>query len=99
MDREELKKLIKEALLELGFGVGLNQAQPRWLSTQEAVKYSGLSRNTLYRLYQEGEIYATTVGGGKLLWDRESIDEYLLKGKREIQYKTQKILNQVKIYK
>jgi len=46
----------------------------------------------LYKLRNEGEIYATTIGGGKLLWDRESIDEYLLRGKKEITLRVRQIL-------
>jgi len=46
----------------------------------------------LYKLRNEGEIYATTVGGGKLLWDKESIDEFLLKDKKNITLKVKQIL-------
>lgn len=95
MDKQVLKEIIKEALLELG----VVSMQPRWLSTKEAVFYSGLSRNTLYKLYQEGEIYATSIRGGKLLWDRESIDEYLLREKKEFQVKTRRLLNEIKNFK
>lgn len=88
MNKEQLKEVIKEALLELG----AFQAWPRWLSTKEACKYSGLGKDMLYKLRNEGEIYATTIGGGKLLWDRESIDEYLLRGKKEITLRVRQIL-------
>ncbi|MEM7814709.1 MAG: helix-turn-helix domain-containing protein [Candidatus Aenigmatarchaeota archaeon] len=79
---------MKEALLELG----AFQTWPRWLSTREACRYSGLSKDMLYKLRNEGEIYATTVGGGKLLWDKESIDEFLLKDKKNITLKVKQIL-------
>ena len=79
MEKQFIKDAIKEALQEAGMG------WPRWLPTGMASRYSGLSAKTLRRLAREGEIYATNPGGGKLLFDRESIDTFMLKERAEIQ--------------
>ena len=91
LTREEIKKIIAEAVKEvlselLPASVSASPSEyPRWLPTREAVKYSGLSKDTLYKLAEEGEIYAVkSPGGGKLLFDRLSIDEYLLREKYQI---------------
>jgi len=47
-----------------------------WLTTDQAVKYSKLCRQTLYKLLERGDIYAKKVGR-KYLWSKESIDAYL----------------------
>jgi len=76
--QEAIKEALREALSSLP------TSYPRWLPTREAVKYSGLSKDILYKLAEEGEIYAVkSPGGGKLLFDRLSIDEYLLKDKHQ----------------
>ncbi len=74
-----IKTAIKEAIQEAGIG------WPRWMPSKMASRYSGLSEKTLRRLAKEGEIYATSVNGGKLLFDRESIDAFMLKEKAELQ--------------
>ncbi len=60
-------------------------AWPRWLPIKEAARYSGLSPATLRRLAREGEIYAKNLNGGKLLFDRESIDEFMLQDRAELE--------------
>ena len=62
----------------------INLDWPRWLSTELASRYSSLSGKTLRRLYKEDKIYAKSLGGGKFLFDRESIDEYMLREKMEL---------------
>jgi hypothetical protein len=57
---------------------------PRWLRLPAAVAYSGISRSKLYVHLAEGRIRAACVQGrgtarGTRLFDRESIDEFLLK--------------------
>ncbi len=90
---ETIKTLIYEAVREALSS--LPTAWPRWLPSKEASRYSGLSEKTLRRLAQEGEIYATSIGGGKLLFDRESIDEFLLKQQREIKAKTDSLVREI----
>ncbi len=75
---------IFELLQELREEIARLQSWPRWLPTKAAVRYSGLSEKKLRELVREGEIYATNPGGGKLIFDRESIDEYLLREKARI---------------
>jgi len=79
---EKLKKILKETLMDLGVGT---PSWPRWMPSKMASRYSGLSDKTLRRLAREGEIYAVNIGGKKFLFDKESIDEYLLKEKAELQ--------------
>ena len=91
--REEIKKLVveavREALLEL---LPASPSEyPRWLPSKEASRYCGLSEKTLRKLAQEGEIYAASVGGGKLLFDRYSIDDFLLKQQREVKLRVDAI--------
>lgn len=90
-EKELIKEAIKEVLWELRHELNLFGA--RWLSTKDAIRYSGLSKDVLYKLYKNGEIYATTVGGGKLIWDRNSIDEYFLRQKNEVALKAREILS------
>ncbi len=73
-----IKTAIKEAIQEAGIG------WPRWMPSKMASHYSGLSEKTLRRLAREGEIYATSVNGGKLLFDRESIDAFMLREKAKL---------------
>lgn len=49
---------------------------PRWLTLAQARAYSGLGRDTLRRLADEGQIRCGRTPGGHRRWDRESIDEY-----------------------
>jgi len=82
---ELIKQIVLEAIQEVLSSI--SSEWPRWLPTKEACRYSGLSKDTLYKLAYEGEIYAVkSPGGGKFLFDRLSIDEYLLKEKH--QFKT-----------
>ena len=83
MTPEDLEEIIKTAVREaLG---ALPRSWPRWLTTREASRYSGLSARTLRELARAGEIYAVpSPGGGKLLFDRESIDEYFLREKASL---------------
>ena len=79
---ETLRALIQEAVRE-----ALEcrpSAWPRWLPIKEAARYSGLSPATLRKLAREGEIYARNLNGGKLLFDRESIDDFMLRDRAEI---------------
>jgi len=91
---EEFKNLalevLKEAVREVIFCV-----EKRWLTTREAVRYSALSEKTLRKLAREGEIYATSVGGGKLLFDRYSIDEFLLKQNREVKVRARALVKEI----
>jgi hypothetical protein len=56
---------------------------PRWLRIPAAVKYSGLSRSTLYELLSEGRLRSISVKSrkgalrGVRLIDRESIDLFM----------------------
>ncbi|RLI86747.1 MAG: hypothetical protein DRP01_03525 [Archaeoglobales archaeon] len=84
----ELKEIIKE-IQEIKYLLR-SQTWPRWLPTKLAAKYSGLSANKLRQLYKEGEIYAKDIGG-KLIFDRESIDEYFLKDKAKLKIYLDKI--------
>ena len=80
---ETIKRIVLEAVREAL--ESRPSAWPRWLPIKEAARYSGLSEKTLRRLAKDGEIYATqSPGGGKLLFDRESIDEYLLREKARL---------------
>ncbi len=80
MDEERILKLLREALENLPL------SWPRWLPTREAARYSGLSAKKLRELARAGEIYAVeSPGGGKLLFDRESIDVYFLREKARLQ--------------
>jgi hypothetical protein len=56
--------------------------QPRWMKVPAAVRYSGLSRASLYILLASGEIRSASVrfkgkARGIRIVDRESIDEFL----------------------
>jgi len=66
-------------------------AWPRWLPIKEAARYSGLSPSTLRRLAREGEIYARNLNGGKLLFDRESIDDFMLRDRAEIEVRLDRL--------
>ena len=78
MQEERILKLLRQAVRE---ELSRIQTWPRWLPTKAAARYSGLSEWKLRELYRAGEIYAKNVGGGKLLFDRESIDDYMLQDK------------------
>ncbi|MCD6490099.1 MAG: helix-turn-helix domain-containing protein [Thermodesulfobacterium sp.] len=90
---EIIKQIVQEAIQEALSS--LSSEWPRWLPSKEASRYSGLSEKTLRRLAQEGEIYATSVGGGKLLFDRYSIDEFLLKQQKEVRLKAENITREI----
>jgi len=80
---EAIKKLVYEAVREAL--ASQPTAWPRWLPVKEASRYSGLSAKKLRELARAGEIYAAeSPGGGKLLFDRESIDEYFLREKAHL---------------
>ncbi len=76
INQEEILKAIQQ--------VCAATAWPRWLPSKKAAQYSGLSEKTLRRLAKQGEIYAACPGGGKLLFDKEDIDAYMLRQKAEI---------------
>ena len=91
---EIIKQIVFEAIQE-AFS-SLPSEWPRWLPSKEASRYSGLSEKTLRRLADEGEIYAVkSPGGGKLLFDRYSIDEFLLKQQKEVRLKTENITREI----
>ena len=90
---EIIKQIVFEAIQEALSS--LPSEWPRWLSSKKASYYSGLSEKTLRRLAQEGEIYATSVGGGKFLFDRYSIDEFLLKQQKEVRLKAENITREI----
>jgi excisionase family DNA binding protein len=52
------------------------QVQPEWLRYQEAERYSGLGRSTLFKLVRSGEVQAAKVGKAVRL-SRRSLDEYM----------------------
>ena len=79
---EALRALIQEAVREAL--ESRPSAWPRWLPIKEAARYSGLSPATLRKLAREGEVYAKNLNGGKLLFDRESIDEFMLRDRAEL---------------
>jgi excisionase family DNA binding protein len=102
MEEKELKEIIKETIQEVLYELlseflpRFEYSQyPRWLPSKEASRYSGLSEKTLRKLAREGEIYATSVGGGKLLFDRMSIDEFLLRQRKEISVKAATIAKEI----
>lgn len=74
--QEEILKAIQQACA--------TAAWPRWLPSKKAAQYSGLSEKTLRKLAKQGEIYAACPGGGKLLFDKEDIDAYMLRQKAQI---------------
>ena len=78
MQEERILELLRQAVRE---EISRIQIWPRWLPTKAAVKYSGLSAWKLRELARSGEIYARNIGGGKLVFDRQSIDEYMLRDK------------------
>ncbi|MEI6153815.1 MAG: helix-turn-helix domain-containing protein [Deltaproteobacteria bacterium] len=69
----------------------LKDGVPRWLSLSEASKYCPLSRQTLLRLVEKGDIYGRYTGG-KWCVDRESIDVYFLAPSIEIAQFKRKVL-------
>ena len=77
-DLNQITIALKQALQEVGLG------WPRWMPSKMASRYSGLSEKTLRRLARVGEIYATKPCGGKLLFDKESIDAFMLREKVEL---------------
>jgi len=79
---EDIRKVVAEVFEEKLMKIP--SLWPRWLPLKEAVRYSGMSERMLRKLAKEGEIYATKPGGGKMLFDRESIDDFLLREKAEI---------------
>ena len=50
---------------------------PRWLTLRQAQAYSGLGRDLLRALADQGHIGCGRTPGGHRRWDRESIDAYL----------------------
>ena len=78
MEERNIEKILKRVLQE---ELSRIQVWPRWLPTKAAARYSGLSEWKLRELYKQGEIYAKNIGGGKLIFDRESIDDYMLRDK------------------
>lgn len=60
-------------------------AGPKYLNTNDAIRYTGLGRWTLWRAQKAGEIAVSKLHSsrsGKLLYDRESLDRWL-QGKRK----------------
>lgn len=49
-------------------------ASPIWLTVEQAIGYSGIKRNALYRLIHEGRIRSTKVGERRLIY-RESLEK------------------------
>ena len=99
MEKKELKEIIKETiqevLHELLFEILPRFEYSQYLPSKEASHYSGLSEKTLRKLASEGEIYATSVGGGKLLFDRMSIDVVLHRLRKEISVKAATIAKEI----
>lgn len=52
------------------------RVQPEWLRYQEAERYSGLGRSTLFKLVRSGEVRAAKVGKAVRL-SRRSLEEYM----------------------
>ena len=57
---------------------------PRGLKMAAARRYSGLGRNTLQKLHDDGTIRGTRTPGGHRVFDRKSIDDYLAKDEKEL---------------
>ncbi|MBU1001642.1 MAG: helix-turn-helix domain-containing protein [Proteobacteria bacterium] len=55
----------------------------RWLRLSEACKYAGLSPNTFRKYVDLGIFRADRTEGGHRRIDRESIDEYFDRSRRE----------------
>lgn len=53
-----------------------HQLQPLALSVEEAGKYTGLSRSSLYRLIGSGELQSLKVSGRRLI-RRDALDKLL----------------------
>lgn len=57
----------------------------RYLSIRNAAKYSGLSRKTLYKMLEEGDLNGERTPGGHWRIDRESIDDYFDGDKKAVE--------------
>lgn len=55
-----------------------------WLPLRLAVVYSGMGRDLLHRLGDEGHLLCGRTPGGHRRWDRDSIDEYLRQDDRSV---------------
>ena len=64
---------------------------PRWLDLARAAKYTSMSRKTLKKHIDAGEIYAS-LKGGKWFVDRESIDAFHLDNKVKVEETIERIL-------
>ncbi len=59
-------------------------AERKYLTTVQAAEYCGYSKSTLekLRIYGGGPRYTKRVGGRRVLYLREDVDEWLKEGKR-----------------
>ncbi|MCB2187655.1 MAG: helix-turn-helix domain-containing protein [Deltaproteobacteria bacterium] len=64
-------------------GVVSGQIPRQWLNLSQARTYSGLGRDILRQLADEGEIICGRTPGGHRRWNRESIDDYLSRGEAQ----------------
>lgn len=58
---------------------------PRWLDLNKACTYASMSEKTLLQYINKAKDIYGTKKGGKWYIDRYSIDEFMLKDKKEIQ--------------
>ncbi len=64
----------------MGDLLSIPQTTPRWLSLRQAQAYSGLGRDLLRSMADQGHLACGRTPGGHRRWDRESIDAYLSQG-------------------
>ena len=56
----------------------LLRSQKKVLNIDEAVMFTGLKKNTLYRLTSDGKIPFSKPNGKKIYFDRVKLEEWLL---------------------
>lgn len=76
LSKEDLKELIQELVTQI------REQKPnatfRWIDAEEAQKRLGIKRTALYELRAKGAITYSQPNRKVILYDSESIDQYLL---------------------
>lgn len=79
--KPELAQLIRE-VVEAALQQGSGPRYPEKVTVEQASEITGYTRNSLYQMHSRGQIPGALKVGGKLLFDTETLKEWVENGGR-----------------
>lgn len=79
LEESEFMALVEQVVKRLGGASNGQPALAKWLSKEEAMKHLNIGKTTLQKLRNEGQIRFSQPQKKVIVYDRDSLDEYLEK--------------------